>query len=579
MMMISSMASPSSATVRVEKATSEFLIGPDWTLNMDICDTVNSNQMLAKDVVKAVKKRLQHKNPKVQLLALTLLETMVKNCGDYVHFQIAERNILPEMVKIVRKKTDMHVRDKILTLIGSWHDAFGAGGRYPQYYMAYEDLRRTGVNFPQRPPDSAPILTPPVTHPISRQPQPGYGMPSSSSTRLDEVMAADQSISLATLNSMQDVLGLLTEMLQAVDPNDRSAIKDEVIIDLVEQCRTNQRKLVQLLATTGDEELLGQGLELNDKLQIVLAKHDSIALGNPVPPNVTNTPPTEPEKKPESSPKSPQASAPINATSNDPPAPPGGKGLNLIDEEDEEEDDFALLARRHLKTRVVPASEAPSSPSMSNALVPISGPTTGPAQTRDKDIIDLLSITLSTDQNFQAPSSRNHNARPENVPSTGPYPGNPGLAYNNYVAPWAQPQPSPSPSPSPSPNFHQPVYSSQPAQFETTQLTTYPPPPWAATPGYFTNQRPYNYSNPRPSFSSNPRPLLNNESKQQFNNSGSGSAAPNVGPKPFVPSYRLFDDLNVFGNNADGRFQSTSNASSGLSGSNSNNHSMVGGKK
>lgn len=35
---------------------------------------------------------------------LQLLETMVKNCGDYVHFQIADRNVLQEMVKIVKKK-------------------------------------------------------------------------------------------------------------------------------------------------------------------------------------------------------------------------------------------------------------------------------------------------------------------------------------------------------------------------------------------------------------------------------------------------------------------------------------------
>ena len=35
---------------------------------------------------------------------------MVKNCGDNVHVQIAERNILPEMIKIVKKK----VKKKIL---------------------------------------------------------------------------------------------------------------------------------------------------------------------------------------------------------------------------------------------------------------------------------------------------------------------------------------------------------------------------------------------------------------------------------------------------------------------------------
>lgn len=32
---------------------------------------------------------------------------MVKNCGDFVHFQIAERNVLGEMVKIVRKKVTL----------------------------------------------------------------------------------------------------------------------------------------------------------------------------------------------------------------------------------------------------------------------------------------------------------------------------------------------------------------------------------------------------------------------------------------------------------------------------------------
>ncbi|KAL8517121.1 hypothetical protein ACS0TY_015368 [Phlomoides rotata] len=592
--MISSMAamtSPSSAAVRVDKATSEFLIGPDWTLNIDICDIVNSNQMLAKDVVKAVKRRLQHKSPKVQLLALTLLETMVKNCGDYVHFQIAERSILPEMVKIVKKKTDMHVRDKVLILIGSWCEAFGGSrGKYPQYYMAYEDLRRSGVNFPQRPPDSVPIVTPPVTHATSRQPQPGYGMPSSSSTRLDEAMAADDNLSLSSLNSFRDVLELLADMLKAVDPRDRSAVKDEVIADLVEQCRVNQKKLMQVLGTTGDEELLVQGLELNDNLQSVLAKHDAIASGSPLPPEVTTPTHVASENH--------ESSLGPGEVDDTPPAPVLPAQSGVVDEEDEEEDDFAQLARRHSKTPTdapreasMENSDAAPSEAMSNALVPVDFPAS--TRSKDQDLIDLLSLTLSTEQMHT----------PAQVSSTTPgitfspetYPSTNGVSFNTYVAPWAlpqtqqpvQPQLQHPPNPYSQPQQYsqpQPLYTPQPQQYlqqavrPQAEYTTsvYPPPPWAATPGYYSNQNPvsrptYALSTPTPVSLSNTRSL----NGELLVNTSPRSAPASVGQKPFIPSYRLFEDLDVFGN-ADGRFKSTSNGSPSLSGS---NNQMVGGRK
>ncbi|KAG6433719.1 hypothetical protein SASPL_105334 [Salvia splendens] len=587
--MMSSITSSSSATVRVDKATSEFLIGPDWTLNMEICDVVNSNQMLAKDVVKAVKKRLQHKNPKVQLLALTLLETIVKNCGDFVHFQIAEKNILPEMVKI----TDMHVRDKVLTLIASWNEAFsGLGARYPQYSMAYEDLRRFGVHFPRRPPDAAPIHTPPATHAVSTPP-PGYGMPSSSSTRLDEAMAAEDTLSLSGLNSMRDVLELLTDMLQAVDPSDCSAVKDEIIVDLVEQCRVNQRKLMQLLGTTGDEEILVKGLELNDSLQSVLAKHNAIASGSPLPPQPT-PPAHATSEKHESNLRSSEVSMPPAAANRTPSAP-------VIDEEDDEEDDFAQLARRHSKARSdvsqnsntaksdALSQEAPSSPAMSNALVPVDAPTS--VETNDKNIAELLSIVLST-----GGSSSEQTTSPNHMPSsTGPgstifsseaYPASNGLTFNNnYVAPWAQPQPQQPPQRpqlqpyqqyQPSPVYRQPQplpqYQPQPQPQPQNSQYRYPPPPWASTPGYYSSHTPtsrpaYTHSAPSPASSSS-------NGEVQAANSIPRTGA---GQKPFIPSYRLFEDLDVF-SSGDGRFRPTSNATPSLPGP-TTSQNMVGGRK
>ncbi|KAI7753409.1 hypothetical protein M8C21_031005 [Ambrosia artemisiifolia] len=518
----SSASSPSSnsAVVRVDKATSDFLNGPDWTLNIDICDTVNANPWLAKDVVKALKKRLQHKNPHVQLLSLTLLETMVKNCGENVHIQIAERNLLPEMIKIVKKKTDMRVREKILVLLDSWQEAFGGrGGKYPQYYFAYDELRQSGVQFPQRSPDAAPIFTPP-------------------------------------------------------------AVKDEVIVDVVDRCRSNQKKLMQMLASTSDEELLGQGIELNDHLQTVLANHDAIASGSPIPLQIANS--VAPTPSDNNNP-TPQPKSPIPAEDNEetmkssfatvsPPVTPDSK--TKPQEEEEEDDDFALLARRHTKaqTGVSPnggaTNESGSSnpdPSMSMALT-VTDPPPPVNTTRADDMIDFLSLTLSSVTTTSPPSqpppaaatspTQNIDQSPPVSAAPQTYPYQTQQPSNSYVVPWAQSEPQPQPQP-----------------------IGYIPPPWAATPGYYANNpyassASYTYA---PTYNSNiPAQQVNSYTNnlRAAGMSGDGRVGSNTAggvgqSQPFVPSYRLFEDLNVLGN------QKTSGTSSGSS----TGQSMMGGKK
>ncbi|KAJ6745587.1 TOM1-LIKE PROTEIN [Salix koriyanagi] len=206
----------------VERATSDMLIGPDWAMNIEICDICNRDPIQAKDIIKGIKKKLGSRNSKVQLLALTLLETMIKNCGDIVHMNVAEKDLLHEMVKIAKKKPDFHVKEKILTLIDTWQEAFdGPRARYPQYYAAYQELLRAGavIEYPQGAAESS-------------------------------VESEFPTLSLTEIQNARGIMDVLAEMLNALDPSNKEGLRQEVIVDLVEQCRTYKQRVVHLVNST-----------------------------------------------------------------------------------------------------------------------------------------------------------------------------------------------------------------------------------------------------------------------------------------------------------------------------------------
>lgn len=461
----------------MDKATNELLLGPDWTLNIDICDAVNSDHGQAKEVIKALKKRIQHKNANVQFLALTLLETLIKNCGDQVHLQVVERNILEEMMKIVKKKADMQVRDKILTLLDSWQEAFGGpGGKHPHYYWAYAELKRSGVEFPKRSPDAAPIFTPPVTRPASLPSylQAGYGMPVDSSLRIDEAMSSHgASLSMSDLECMLGAAELLNEMLRAVNPNENDVISDEIIRELVKQCRSDQKKIMDSVSLVRDEELLGQALDLNDKLQILLEKHDAIASGSPVPAEVIDLV----SDLPSAAAPNPGAQVAPQAAVSTTIVP-----TNVLNDEDED-DEFSILAGRKSKfqsTNVESTSSALGTSSTvhdgitSNALSLTDPPAPVRTTPEEQVMSDLLALTISSNTSPPyTPVTTEPDLNQGGLPTKGhlqPYNVSQGHVSAHYVAPWAQPQ-------SQTTGIQQPAPSQAQLPYNTV---AYPLPPWAS---------------------------------------------------------------------------------------------------
>ncbi|KAJ8432396.1 hypothetical protein Cgig2_009998 [Carnegiea gigantea] len=347
------------------------------------CEDVLFRQ--AKDIVRGIKKRIKSKNSKAQLLALTLLETIVKNCGDIVHMHVAEKDIPHEMVKIVRKKPDFHVKEKILTLIDTWQEAFGGPrARYPQYFAAYQELLRAGAVFPKRSERSAPVFTPPQTHPLSSYPPNLRSSVNNQATAEASRESEYPALSLSEIQNARGIMDVLSEMLSAIDPANKEALRQEVIIDLVEQCRTYKQRVLHLVNSTTDEAMLCQGLALNDDLQKLLAKHEAIVSGSPVS-----------QKRPES-----------------------GSGQALVDV------DAPLVDTGESSKQADGRSAGATLPSP-----PVNG--SAATSTRADSKIDLLSGDLLSGDDLSMPGSQDALAL---VPVSAPQPSSPVASHQNALA-------------------------------------------------------------------------------------------------------------------------------------------------
>ncbi|XP_022663251.1 hepatocyte growth factor-regulated tyrosine kinase substrate-like isoform X2 [Varroa destructor] len=134
----------------LEKATSTKLLEPDWTIILEMCDSLRSGDSDPKAALSAVKKKLASKNPNVTLLALHCLESMVKNCGHPIHKEVATQAFMDDLKEICKATPSGPVRDKVLELIQTWAHAF----RKEPAYRAVQDTMTImraaeGVKFPQ----------------------------------------------------------------------------------------------------------------------------------------------------------------------------------------------------------------------------------------------------------------------------------------------------------------------------------------------------------------------------------------------------------------------------------------------
>ncbi|CAK7318499.1 TOM1-like protein 2 [Vulpes lagopus] len=288
----------------LEKATDGSLQSEDWTLNMEICDIINETEEGPKDAIRALKKRLNgNRNYREVMLALTVLETCVKNCGHRFHILVANRDFIDSvLVKIISPKNNPPtiVQDKVLALIQAWADAFRSSPDLTGVVHIYEELKRKGVEFPMAdldalspihtPQRSVPEVDPAATMPRSQSQQrtsaSSYSSPSPAPyssvpqapalSMTGPIMANSEQI--ARLRSELDVVRgntkVMSEMLTEMVPGQEDSSDLELLQELNRTCRAMQQRIVELISRVSNEEVTEELLHVNDDLNNVFLRYE-----------------------------------------------------------------------------------------------------------------------------------------------------------------------------------------------------------------------------------------------------------------------------------------------------------------
>ncbi|XP_043925659.1 hepatocyte growth factor-regulated tyrosine kinase substrate [Protopterus annectens] len=133
----------------LDKATSQLLLETDWESILQICDLIRQGDAQAKYAVSAIKKKVNDKNPHVALYALEVLESVVKNCGQTVHDEVANKQTMEELKDLHKQQAEPNVRNKILYLIQAWAHAFRNEPKYKVVQDTYQILKVEGHVFPE----------------------------------------------------------------------------------------------------------------------------------------------------------------------------------------------------------------------------------------------------------------------------------------------------------------------------------------------------------------------------------------------------------------------------------------------
>ncbi|GAA99843.1 uncharacterized protein L969DRAFT_100826 [Mixia osmundae IAM 14324] len=297
----------------IERACDPYRPQPDMALNLEVADLINSKKAntpreAAMEVVKYVNDRRQH----VAMLALHLLDTLVKNCGYPFHLQVATKDFLNELVRRFPERPPMYPpppMSKILSLVNEWKNTICVHSRGKEDLVHVRDMWRLlsykGYRFPDFDKRAAQVLNP--IHSLKSPEELEEEDRAAQAAKLQELirrgspkdLAAAQELmkimsgaepdkrpdyaeqSQKELNAIQSRVLTLNEMLNNAQPGERF-VEGDAYDQIATRCRNVQPKIQKWIteAAESNPDQMDKLLMMNDLLNNVLTRYEAFKKGD-----------------------------------------------------------------------------------------------------------------------------------------------------------------------------------------------------------------------------------------------------------------------------------------------------------
>ncbi|GAA5855408.1 hypothetical protein JCM9279_006473 [Rhodotorula babjevae] len=297
----------------IERACDPSLHEPNLSLDLEIADLINSKKAnLPREAAVEVVRLVNHRNTHVAMLALHLLDILVKNCGYPFHLQISTKEFLNELVRRFPERPPTFPpppMKKILELVHEWKCTICASSKRKEDLVHIRDMHRLlsykGYRFPNVDRRAAQVLnptenlqTPGELEEEDREAQAAKlqelirrGSPKdlAAAQELMKIMAGaepekkpnyEEQVS-KELDRVQQRVLLLNEMLNNANPRERF-VEGDAYDQIAQKCRRVQPKLQKWIADSAenDPDSMDRLLLINDLINQVLKRYDAFKAGD-----------------------------------------------------------------------------------------------------------------------------------------------------------------------------------------------------------------------------------------------------------------------------------------------------------